>query len=268
MRGKELLDKMELIDPAYVEAADAAPLRKAGKPRRVKWIVAAACICVLLGTTSVLAATGLGTSLIRFFSSHSESGYELSADIVKFPADALRGKIREIPEVIRQQFVSYDPAASWLPGSWEGTFETRDDACDFVGFKKIKRPRWDVKEDRTWLHVQGTEKGDLTSVSVETDYTDGDIRLQFFSDIYTENAEGEITVLTVMAEKVGFAETFRTANSGKTVHVIEQTAMESGFMSKDAYLVEEGILYHLHVIYPEKDAGRAEELLMQWADLF
>ena len=25
MRGNELLDKMELIDPAYIEAADAAP---------------------------------------------------------------------------------------------------------------------------------------------------------------------------------------------------------------------------------------------------
>ena len=30
MRGKELLEKMELIDPAYVEAAEAKPRKKKG----------------------------------------------------------------------------------------------------------------------------------------------------------------------------------------------------------------------------------------------
>ena len=37
MRGNELLDKMELADPAYVEAADRKPLRK-----RHSWIAWAA----------------------------------------------------------------------------------------------------------------------------------------------------------------------------------------------------------------------------------
>ena len=269
MRGKELLDKMELIDNAYVEAADAAPARKIlKKPKLIRWGVAAACLCVLFGTVSVMAATGLGTKLTRFFSSREESGYELSAEIVRFPADVLQGEIREVPDLIKQQFVSYEPFMDWFPGSWEKAFETRDDACDYVGFNKIKRLHWSPQEEQTLVRVQGTEQGDITSVSVETSYTAGDIRLQFFSDIYTENTEGEITVLTAMAEKVGFTETFRTAGSGKTIHVIEQTAMESGYLSKDGYLVEEGILYHLHIAYLEKDAGRAEDLLMQWADLF
>ena len=268
MRGKDLLDKMELADPAYVEAADTVPVRKTGNLKRFRWAVAAACVCILLGTASVLAATGLGTRLIHFFSSHRESGYELSAEIVKFPADALQGEIREVPAEIRRQFASYEPFMDRLPGSWEKAFGTRDDACDFIGFDGLKRLRWELPEERTLVYVQGTEQGDLTSVTVETQYTDGDIRLQFFSNLYTENAEGEITVLTAMAEKVDFTETFLTANSGKTVHVIEQTAMESGFLSKDGYLVEEGILYHLHLAYREKDAARAEELLMQWAELF
>ncbi len=144
-----------------------------------------------------------------------------------------------------------------------GRFDTAD-----TGFDGLKRLRWALPEERTLVYVQGTEQGDITSVTVETQYTDGDIRLQSFSNIYTENTEGEITVLTAMAEKVDFTETFRTAKSGKTVHVIEQTAMESGYQSTDGYLVEEGILYHLHLAYQAKDAGRAEELLMQWADLF
>lgn len=46
MRGNELLDKLELADPAYVEAADRKPLRK----RRgwIPWAAAAACLCLLI----------------------------------------------------------------------------------------------------------------------------------------------------------------------------------------------------------------------------
>lgn len=46
MRGHEFLDKMELIDPAYVEAADVEPKRK--KQAWGKWGAAAACFAVLL----------------------------------------------------------------------------------------------------------------------------------------------------------------------------------------------------------------------------
>lgn len=268
MRGKELLDKMELIDPAYVEAAEAAPVRKAGKVKHFRWGVVAACLCLVLGTTTVLAATGLGTKLIRFFSGREESGYELSADIVKFPAAEFKGEIREVPALIRQQFETYQPYMNWAPSTWEKTFGTRDEAYDYVGFDKLKRLSWDAEEKETTLRVRGTEKGDITSVDVETWYTEGDIRMQFFAHVFTENAEGEITFLTATTEKVGFTESFRTAKSGKTFQVIEQTAMESGYLSKDGYLVEDGVLYNFHVVYREKDADRAEELLMQWADLF
>ena len=36
MRGNELLDKMELIDPAYIEAADTAPVRLPDRRRRLR----------------------------------------------------------------------------------------------------------------------------------------------------------------------------------------------------------------------------------------
>lgn len=47
MRGNEFLDKMELIDPAYVEAADIEPKRK--KNTWVKWGAVAACLCLVIG---------------------------------------------------------------------------------------------------------------------------------------------------------------------------------------------------------------------------
>ena len=42
MRGNEFLDKLALIDPAYIEAADAAPRAKRPSPVK-KLLLAAAC---------------------------------------------------------------------------------------------------------------------------------------------------------------------------------------------------------------------------------
>ncbi len=46
MRGTELLDKMELIDPAYVEAAEQQIGKK--KSTWIKWTAMAACLCLVL----------------------------------------------------------------------------------------------------------------------------------------------------------------------------------------------------------------------------
>lgn len=48
MRGNEFLDKMELIDPAYVEAADAMP--KKTRVSWIKWVAAAACFSLTVFT--------------------------------------------------------------------------------------------------------------------------------------------------------------------------------------------------------------------------
>ena len=52
MRGNELLDKMELIDPAYIAEADRAP----GKKRIywTRWAAMAACFCLIVGAIHLL----------------------------------------------------------------------------------------------------------------------------------------------------------------------------------------------------------------------
>lgn len=52
MRGSMLLDKMALIDPAYVEAADARPKKKGAAI--LKWTAAAACLTLAVLTGSIL----------------------------------------------------------------------------------------------------------------------------------------------------------------------------------------------------------------------
>lgn len=45
MRGNELLDKLERIDPTYIEAADTAPNKR--KSVWAKWGTLAACLCLV-----------------------------------------------------------------------------------------------------------------------------------------------------------------------------------------------------------------------------
>ena len=52
MRGNDFLDKMALIDPAYVESADMPPKKK--KNIWLKWLSAAACLCIVLGTAAAV----------------------------------------------------------------------------------------------------------------------------------------------------------------------------------------------------------------------
>lgn len=52
MRGNEFLDKMELIDPAYVEAADA--VSKIKKKAWPKWGAIAACLCLVIGAITMI----------------------------------------------------------------------------------------------------------------------------------------------------------------------------------------------------------------------
>lgn len=55
MRGNELLDKMELVNPAYIEEAEEQPSRK--RAAWLKWGGLAACLCA--AAVSVFALTGL-----------------------------------------------------------------------------------------------------------------------------------------------------------------------------------------------------------------
>ncbi len=56
MRGNEFLDKMELIDPAYIEAANAKPGKK--KKIWIKWAAVAACLCIIAGAITTIPRFG------------------------------------------------------------------------------------------------------------------------------------------------------------------------------------------------------------------
>lgn len=65
MKGNEFLDKMELIDPIYVEAADAKP-EKEKKKGKIVWSrlgAMAACLCFIVGAVTMIS---------RFIDAHDD----------------------------------------------------------------------------------------------------------------------------------------------------------------------------------------------------
>lgn len=273
MTGEELLRKLELADPAYVRAAAEVPAGRR-RPRLRRAVLAAACVCLLASAAAV--AAGGGTWLLDSFtargapgSDFTQSGYDLAADVEKFPVSALTGDIREVGEEIARQFQNYDPLSSWYPGTLRRThFPSAAEARAYIGLDALRGLDWDLEETRTILSVTGNSQGQLLRVGLETDYEVEGVRLQAFADIITEHDESAVVTGTRTTEDVAFSESLRATAGGRRYQVITDTGLASGYYGMDGYLVEDGVLYSLHLAYVKEDEALAESLLCQWAELF
>lgn len=273
MTGEELLRKLELANPAYVQAAADAPAgRRRPRPRRA--LLGAACVCLLASAAAV--AAGGGTWLLDSFTARgapgsdlAQSGYDLAADVEKFPVCALTGEIQEAGEEIARQFENYDPFSSWHPSTLRRThFPSAAEARAYIGLDALRGLDWDLEETRTTLDVTGDPQGRLLRIQLETDYEVEGVRLQAFTAIFTEDSEDTVVIGTRTTEEVAFSESLRTNAGGRRYQVISDTGLASGYYGMDGYLVEEGVLYSLHLAYLKEDEVLAESLLRQWADLF
>ena len=279
MNGKAFSDAMSEIGGEYVNEA-LSYNAKNGRSRRLLRIpaAAAAAVLALLLLGGVVWAIGSGsgfdgTRLTRLFHSDEETGlaegYDLIVAIEKTPADALTGDVREVGDVIKRQFESFNAYDNRYPGSWQTSFATRDMACDYIGFDRLKRIDLGYSERETVLDVFGNEKGQILTVDLETlFYSIGEMNVQFFSRIYTEHYKGSIENGVRTLENLTFEESFYTTASGKQCQILNSSAMESGYLCQDGYIVDDGVLYVLHIAYKENDSAQATKLMHHWADLF
>ncbi|WP_143449706.1 hypothetical protein [Lachnoclostridium sp. An76] len=125
----------------------------------------------------------------------------------------------------------------------------------------------DFEEQKTTLSIMGNEKGQILSLNLETAYVINDMRVQFFSQIYTENYDEELICGVRDPAGAEYEESYYTTNSNKQCHIINTPARESDYLCLDGYIVDGYILYDLHIAYKERDSAQAMELMHQWADL-
>lgn len=269
MRGEDLLNKMELVDPSYIEAADAAPVAR--KKIWTGWRAAvAACLCLILLAGTAMAVSGGRTWLVEVFGGlgSDETGYELSVDMDIIPTSRMSDNLQGVSKEIVRQFETTTLFSSWIPGHWMEKDLSVDEAWEFIGLESLQKPDWDLEVWYNTLNIYGDSSGRIEHILIDTGYQEGDIRLQAWAQIKTENYEGEQHLRSITESGIRFEETFLATPGGNSCQVISSSANERGWLGLTGYLVENRVLYQLHISFQEPDAARAEELLHQWADQF
>ncbi len=243
--------------------------------KRSKRLTIAACLSFLLLSITIFASTEWGITLIDKYTSrkelgsdYSESGYSISVNIEKKSMNNFNGDIQQVPKLIIKQFKHDDPHSSWYPGDWQTSFTSSDEAINFIGLKELSRLNWPLDEEGTILNVHGNKSGEILSVTLETDYVLDNIRVQAFSNIYTEETDGPIDISSITTENVKFEGTYYKSPNQILCYIVTSSAQESGYYGLDGYLVQDGILYNISIAYLEDDKHKANELLYMWADSF
>lgn len=277
MNTMDLLEALGDVREEYLREARAVrdpAARASGRGKRRRAVLLAACVCLVLASVTALASGRFGTWVLTIFTDrqlavdYSESGYDLLVDAERIPADALKGDVREAGAEIARQYRDYRPYSSWFPGHWRRTFPSRAEGGDYIGLDGLKQPELDAEEQETEVNVYGDADGTIRSLTLDTAYTAGDIRLQFSARIYTEDYTEDITTGVRTTEHAAYTESLYTTERGLSCQVLTSTALESGYAGIDGYLVDGGVLYDLHIAYQEAEAERAQALLHQWADGF
>ena len=268
MNIPRIADVLGLIDEDLLDTE--LPKRRR-RGRTVRILLTAACVCLVVGTVTALAA-GAGTTLLAKLRKGEdggfESGYDMAAQLTPFPEEALTGDIREVPAILRRQLEEAAPWSDQLPNTCYRQFDTAAQALAYVGLEELRPIRWDVEETGTTLSVFGGARGEITDVSIMTYCRKGEVRLQAQAWLRTENDSTDNTFGVRTTEDVDYTEERFTAAGGFDCHVIRSTALESGNVTYDGCIVRAGILYTLHAAYPPSEEAQADQLLHIWADQF
>ena len=136
MRGNEFLDKMELIDPAYVEAADAKPKKKNNS--MVKRRAMAACFCLIAAAAVTIPrflsgdeSTQMGSNDLSIQTDpiegneYSEGPWTPWTAVFNEPASALDASRKYIPgyfteELSEEELAALEPALRWGDMEYSG----------------------------------------------------------------------------------------------------------------------------------------------------
>ena len=167
MNIPRIADVLGLIDEDLLDTE--LPKRRR-RGRTVRILLTAACVCLVVGTVTALAA-GAGTVLLEKFRKGDrgfESGYDMAAQLTPFPEEALTGDIREVPAILRRQLEEAAPWSDQLPNTCYRQFDTAAQALAYVGLEELRPIRWDVEETGTTLSVFGGAQGEIAGVSVMT----------------------------------------------------------------------------------------------------
>lgn len=220
--------------------------KRPGGRRCGKWLLTAACVCILLsaGALAVEILRGSGVSVRSIRSSWGEPGYQTTWEVERIPADDFSDEVKAALERLRQAFENAD---GQVPYDWESYHAAWLEAEEYLGVplpNPLEGQDWlapsgycassgaplNSTEDRSHcrIYLLGDGNGEhLLNAQVLAGYMSGRVWLQLETRLYTEYMdEAALTSYFPDAEQAG--ETYRTG-SGADAVVIKDGARLSAY---------------------------------------
>ena len=261
MTGKEMLEALNHIEDELIEEIKKDSNEQSVKNKSYNWaaIIIVALVCVMSGT--VVAVSRLDKFVFHGFSGGQTKGYMIEMDLNRFARHDFQGEVLEVEGFIRKQIAEYKPYMSQLPQFWYGRYETFEEAANYLGLEALKNLEWDIDEKNVTLCIQGNNQGVFKSIYIESYYEDTDLRLQGYAHILTEKADGDELSLSHITSQTHLAATYTNENGNECMIV-------GSNLSKDGYVVSDGILYYVHVSYQPGQEKQAIDMLRSWLDRY
>lgn len=274
----KLANAIENIDDdLLVEAMDTVPQKKSRKILR--WGILAACLVLLIGTVTVAATTELGDWLLDGFSWETKSespdeppyGYTVHLPIDRIPLSDLTGEIKEVPSIVLEQIKNHQLWYSTIPNHFVKKFATPEDAGKYIGLETLQLPNLDFKVLFTDLSAYcDSETGQIQWFSLMINHRAEKFNVNTIITVYTELWDREAIFSTAFPEDPDrtFTEDLYITANGLSCNIILEGSAPGEYQAMSAFLVDEGIMYSIHMLFYEPDRADAEEILQQWADQF
>lgn len=261
MNGQDLLEALSHVDGTMVEAAGAEKPR--GRPRG-RWLLAAACVCVLLAGSALAAEQIFGTSVTEIFHREGESGYSVAAEPAFYPLDELSSpQLTETLDIIQQQYRDYQPWDSRSPGWHKVELEDWEACQTFLGVELFNPLEgWEGAEDlssvATPLTAEGSPPhcevnvyadsvGGLEYVTAHSCYERRDCRISLTLHFQGENSSFDPGLTVVYEGNADFQTESRRLADGQEATVVAERGEDAKYTAMRAYFTRDSVIYDLSV---------------------
>lgn len=223
-----------------------------------KWILTAACVCILLsvGVLAVELIRGSGVSVQNVKSGWGETGYQTTWEVERISADAFSDEVKAALEQLRQEFENTDDQVHFY--GWESYHSTWQEAEQYLGVplpNPLEEQEWlapsgyytssgaplNSTDDRSHCHIYlvGDQDGEhLLNAQVLAGYMSGRVWLQLETWLCTEYMD-ETTLTSYIPDAEQAEETYRTGSGADVIVMKDGSRLNAYFCYENrAYILE------------------------------
>lgn len=253
--------------------------------------VAAVILVILLAMGSTAYATRkYGMWMSKHHSKYGKSEYTINWKAQEVDPNSLQGSFDSMKKALVEKYQQDNlteemPDSGAMPGYYEQTFSSTEDAIDFSGYNKWVAANWKYRpNDKVTLTLEATiGENDYTldSLRIETSYEIDHIRLQENKELYFKGGNATPGQMGTISDDVT-AKTKLTrlkSKQGDEWLIVDSSNLNGKFpyYNKCAYLFHDGALYDLYMVWNingmdknqiAKGKKRMDSLMNEWINAF